>query len=135
MYPSSEARQFAIMLRISRSLDICGDVTATVDNPSELLAWATVLDAPNVRAWRAQDSGYRYIQVEAEHHRAPVRGHVAAVLHCDQHREFWDECGSGELRPGETKALSVPDLAHAWEAMPITPPTADRAGSRESGTA
>lgn len=122
MYPSQEARELAILLRISRDLDICGDVTATVDNPSELLAWATILSERGIRAWRAQDSGNRYLQVTADHRRAPVRGHVAAVLECDHHLEFWDECGLSTLEPGETRALGVRDLTRAWEAMPITPP-------------
>ena len=43
MYPSQEARELNILIRISRELDIIGDVSATVDNPSELLAWAAVL--------------------------------------------------------------------------------------------
>lgn len=34
MYPSKEARELAILLRISRELDIVGDVTATVESPS-----------------------------------------------------------------------------------------------------
>ena len=38
MYPAKDARELAILLRISRELDVVGDVTATVDNPSELLA-------------------------------------------------------------------------------------------------
>ncbi|MCW2808775.1 MAG: hypothetical protein JWQ93_2730, partial [Marmoricola sp.] len=48
MYPSKEARELAILLRISRELDIVGDVSATVDNPSELLAWAAVLTRPDI---------------------------------------------------------------------------------------
>ncbi|HET7195984.1 MAG TPA: hypothetical protein VFI99_13435 [Nocardioides sp.] len=124
MYPSREARELAILLRISRDLDICGDVTATVDNPSELLAWATILRERSIRAWRAQDSGNRYLQVSAVHRRAPVRGQVAAVLECDHHIEFWAECGLSTLEPGETRGLGVGDLTRAWEAMPITPPDA-----------
>lgn len=120
MYPSREARELAILLRISRELDICGDVTATVDNPSEILAWAAILTRPLVRAWRAQHSGHRFIQVTSEHRRAPVRGHVAAVLDCEQHEEFWTECGLDTLEPGATRDLRTADLARAWEAMPIT---------------
>jgi hypothetical protein len=80
MYPSPEEREVGILLRISRELDVCGDLTATVDNPSELIAWATVLTNPTVKAWRPQDSGCRFVHVSADHHRAPVRGHVSAVL-------------------------------------------------------
>lgn len=121
MYPSREARELAILLRISRELDICGDVTATVDNPSELLAWAAILSRPHIRAWRAQDSGHRYLQVTADHQHAPVRGHVAAILDGEHHREFWTQCGLSDLDPGETHELSTAELARAWEAMPITP--------------
>lgn len=125
MYSSQEARELAILLRISRELDICGDVTATVDNPSELLAWAAILTRPHVRAWRAQGSGHRFVQVTADHRRAPVRGHVTAVLDCEQHEGFWTECGLDDLEPGETRDLRTADLARAWEAMPIV---ADDAG-------
>ena len=40
MYRAQAARELSILLRISRELDVVGDVTAIVDNPSELLAWA-----------------------------------------------------------------------------------------------
>jgi hypothetical protein len=122
MYPSREARELAILLRISRELDICGDITATVDNPSELLAWATILSEHRIRGWRAQDSGHRYVEVAADHRRAPVRGHVAAVLDCEEHVEFWAACGLDDLARGESQHLSAADLSRAWEAMPITPP-------------
>jgi hypothetical protein len=122
MYPSAKARELAILLRISRELDVCGDLTATVDNPSELLAWGAVLADPKVLAWRAQDSGCRFVQVGADHHRAPVRGHVTAVLSCEQHPAFWDALRLKDLEPGVTRPLSVRDLAEAWEAMPISPP-------------
>jgi len=89
MYPTQEARELAILLRISRELDIVGDVSATVDDPSELLAWANILSGATVVAWRAHDSGGRYLQVTADHRRAPIRGRVAAVLSCEPHPEFW----------------------------------------------
>ena len=122
MYPSAMTRELAILLRISRELDVCGDITATVDNPSELIAWANVLTDPTVLAWRAEDSGCRFVQVGADHHRAPVRGHVTAVLSCEQHPEFWDALPVEDLEPRRTRALRVGDLAAAWEAMPISPP-------------
>jgi hypothetical protein len=122
MYPSPEAREVGILLRISRELDVCGDLTATVDNPSELIAWASVLTDPTVRAWRPQDSGSRFVQVSADHHKAPVRGHVSAVLACEQHAHFWDALHLDDLQPGSTRSLRVADLAQAWEAMPLTPP-------------
>jgi hypothetical protein len=123
MYPSKEAREIAILLRISRELDVCGDVTVTVDNPSELVAWALILSSPSVVAWQAQDSGCCYVQVGAEHRRAPVRGHVTAVLNCEQHPGLWARLPLRDLRPGQRRALSVQDLADAWEAEPIPPRT------------
>ena len=122
MYPSPEAREVGILMRISRELDVCGDLTATVDNPSELIAWATVLTDPTVLAWRPKDSGCRFVQVGADHHKAPVRGHVSAVLTCEQHAHFWDALHLDDLEPGSDRPLSVADLAQAWEAMPLTPP-------------
>jgi hypothetical protein len=120
VYPSREERELAILLRISRELDLCGDVTATVGDPSELLAWATILSEHTVSAWRAQDSGHRFLQVAADHHGAPIRGHVAAVLDSESHREF-SACGLDGLGPGETRRLVLADLARAWELMPISP--------------
>jgi hypothetical protein len=122
MYRGRNARQLAILLRISRDLDICGDVTATVDNPSELLAWANSLHEPVIQAWRAQDSGFRYVQVTADHAGAPIRGRVAAVLVCEQHQEFWDCLGLADLERGRSSPLAVADLARAWEAMPVFAP-------------
>jgi hypothetical protein len=122
MYPSQNTRELGILLRISRELDIVGDVTATVDNPSELLAWAAVLDDATIAAWRGQDSGHRYVQVTADHHRTPVHGRVAAVLPCEQHREFWQALDLDELPPGQTHSLTVTDLSDAWSVMPLTPP-------------
>ena len=101
-------------------LDIVGDVSATVDNPSELLAWATILTRPDVAAWRAKDSGHRYLQVTAEHHRAPVRGRITAVLAGEQHLEFWHALALDGLEPGETRVLSIPALSAAWDQMPVT---------------
>ena len=129
MYPRREAREIAILLRISRELDVCGDLTATVDNPSELIAWASVLTEPAIVAWQAADSRSRFLQVSADHHRAPVRGHIAAVLTCDQHREFWDALELADLPPGRTQTLTLKDLSTAWEAMPLTPP--DHSGPPE----
>jgi hypothetical protein len=72
MYPSKDARELAVLLRISRELDVVGDISATIDNPSELLAWAHILSEPEIVGWRAKDSGHRYLQVTAEHKKAPV---------------------------------------------------------------
>lgn len=127
MYPSKDARELAILLRISRELDIVGDVTATVDNPSELLAWAEVLSDATIAAWRGQDSGHRYLQVTAEHRRAPVRGRIAAVLPCEQHTEFWQALHLDEMAPGQTRNLNLSDLSAAWSAMPLAPPEPEAA--------
>ncbi|MGB3827255.1 MAG: hypothetical protein WA962_00620 [Ornithinimicrobium sp.] len=123
MYAARAARELGILLRISRELDVVGDVTAVVDDPSQLLAWATTLTDPLVTAWRATGSGSRYLQVSAIHTHEPIRGQVTAVLHCDQHRELWQELkGTHELKAGDTEPLSPADLSRAWQAMPITPP-------------
>ena len=122
MYPTADARQLSILLRISRELDVVGDVTATVDQPSDVLAWAAVLPEPAIGAWRAEDSGCRYLQVTARHHRDPVHGRVTAVLPCDGHREFWDELLPKDLEPGEEQTLSLHELGAAWTAMPLRPP-------------
>jgi hypothetical protein len=129
MYPSKEARELAILLRISRELDIVGDLSATVDNPSELLAWATILTQPQIVAWRARDSGHRYLQVTAAHERAPLRGRVTAVLLCEQHSEFWHALGLDDLDPGHRQHLSVGALSAAWAAMPVTPSDLGIAGA------
>src|SRR5437762_6185094 len=121
-YPSAKTRELAVLLRISRELDVCGDLTATVDNPSELIAWASVLTDPAVLAWQAQDSGCRFVHVSADHHRAPIRGHVTAVLSCEQHPEFWDALHLANLKPGRTRPLTASHLGEAWKTMPITPP-------------
>ena len=122
MYPSKNARELAILLRISRELDIVGDVSAIVDDPSELLAWASILDQATIAAWRAQDSGHCYVQVTAEHERAPIRGRIAAVLACEQHPEFWHALGLDQVSLGETRNLTIDALSAAWAMMPITPP-------------
>lgn len=120
MYPSDNARQLYLLLRTSKELDLVGDVTVTVDNPSELLAWAYVLGDPVVRAWRSA-SGKRYIQVTTDYNRAPIRGRVAAVLMCETHQEFWGELGGASVREGEQRDLKVKDLSEAWAVMPLTP--------------
>jgi hypothetical protein len=122
MYPSQEAREIAILLKIARELDVCGDVTATVDNPSELIAWVSALVDPAIVAWQATDSKCRFVQVSADHHRAPVRGRVAAVLSCDQHPEFWDALDVADLPSGNARPLTLHDLTAAWDALPLTAP-------------
>lgn len=124
MYPAKDARELAILLRISRELDVVGDVTATVDNPSELLAWALILSRPQVLAWRATDSGHRYLQVSAYRKRAPIRGNITAVLSCEQHADFWNALQLDQLTPGGRRELSRDALSSAWATMPLTPESA-----------
>ena len=112
MYPSKDARELAILLRISRELDIVGDTSATVDNPSELLAWATILTNPAIVAWHAKDSGNRFLQVTADHERAPVRGRVTAVLPGDHHPSS-----------GTPSAWTISPLAAANISTPRPSPT------------
>jgi hypothetical protein len=121
MYPAKDARELMILLRISRELDVVGDLTATVDNPSELLAWSLVLSRPGVLAWRAGDSGHRYLHVTAQRTREPIRGRVTAVLPCEQHQEFWSALGLDQLAAGERRNLSIDDLSSAWAVMPVSP--------------
>jgi hypothetical protein len=134
MYPSARTRELTVLLRMSRELDVCGDLTATVDNPSELIAWARVLTDAGVLAWRAQDSGSRFVHVTADHCRAPIRGHVTAVLSCEQHPEFWEALHLTNLEAGGTHVLSVGDLVEAWEVMPVTPPHLESAPEPPSQT-
>lgn len=120
MYRAKDARELAILLRTSRELDVVGDITATVDNPSELLAWALVLSSPQVLAWRAADSGHRYVQVTAHRKQAPVRGDVTAILGCEQHVDYWEALGLGGLGPGDRRLLGTDALSSAWAVMPVT---------------
>lgn len=103
------------LLRISREVDIIGDVTATVDDPSALVAWAHALPEPIIRAWRADDSGHRYIHVSAGCHRAPIRGQVTAVLNAESHRAFWSALlTEHDLTPGDDQLLPLSALVAAW---------------------
>ena len=122
MYPSKDAREIGILLRISRELDVVGDVSATVDSPSELLAWTAILAEPDIVAWRSHDTDHGYLQVSATHRGAPVRGRVTAVLPCAQHPEFWRALGLEHLGPGASKRLEIGDISEAWSLMPTTPP-------------
>lgn len=139
MYPSRDARELAVLLRISRELDIVGDTSATIDNPSELLAWANILTQPDIVAWRAKDSGNRYLHVTAGHDKAPIRGRITAVLPGDPHADFWHALNLDHLAPGEQEQVSLNALSAAWSAMPITtadlriadPPTSD---SQDAGS-
>lgn len=122
MYPNRAARELAGLLQISQEIDVVGDVTSIVANPSELIAWATVLTQPTVIAWQSTDSARRYVQVSAAHHHEPVRGRVTAVLHCEQHPEFWHALTDGhDLTTGRQVQLTRKDLSRAWDSLPVAP--------------
>jgi hypothetical protein len=135
MYPSKDARELSVLLRISREINIVGDVSATVDNPSELLAWASILTEAEIVAWRSKDSGHRYLQVTADRHSAPIRGRVTAVLPCEQHRKFWNALGLDALDNPTVTHLSRSALSKAWSDMPITPPETNNPGVTGGGSA
>ena len=89
MSSHSSAAQIMTLLRVSDAIDLVGDVTVTVGNAADLVAWTHVLAEPVVAAWRATDSGHRFAQVSARSAHTPVHGHITAVLDCDRHRDFW----------------------------------------------
>jgi len=123
MPSSADERQLAVLLRISQSLDIVGDVSVTVDNPSELLAWANVLSNPSIFAWRGHVSGKRFVHVTAVNGTNPVHGRVTACLRADQTMQFWKALTpNGDLDPGDEHPVTTQQLAEAWEAMPIDIP-------------
>jgi hypothetical protein len=123
MTSSSDERQLAVLLRISQTLDIVGDVSVTVDNPSELLAWANVLTNPTIVAWRGHVSGKRFIHITAVNGHNPIHGRATAALRADRHMMFWKTLiRDGDLEPGEEQSLTSQQLAEAWEAMPIDIP-------------
>lgn len=112
---SIDTQQLSTLLRISSELDIVGDVTATVVSPSALVAWAYALPEPIICAWRAEDSGNRYVQVTAACRRSPVHGRVTAVLTADEHDTFWVALlPDGDLTPGDEHILPLSTLAAAW---------------------
>lgn len=120
---SADERQLAVLLRISQSLDIVGDVSATVDNPSELIAWANVLREPSIFAWRGHVSGKRFVHITAVNATEPVHGRVTAALRADGHPEFWKALiPEGDIDPGEERTITVQQLANAWEATPVEVP-------------
>jgi hypothetical protein len=110
------------LLRISGELDIIGDLTATVDDPSALLAWAHALPEPIICAWRAEDSGVRYVHVSASCPRSPLRGQVTAVLNAEHHRSFWSALlTEGDLAPGHEQLLPLSALVAAWSTTRYQP--------------
>jgi hypothetical protein len=128
-----DAEQFRALLRISSAIDIVGDVSVTVAHPADLTAWSCVLEQGEVSAWRAHESGHRFVQVSAISTHAPVHGRVTAVLNCERHPEFWAELvrghlarrgreshtgggqpTTGDLAPGAHVRLSSGQLTEAW---------------------
>lgn len=118
MYPTAAARELMLLLRISPEIDIVGDVTVAVEEPSGLLAWAVVLRECQALAWRSEDTGRGYLQVMAQHAKAPIRGQVTAVLAGDRHPAYWSALGLGGLLPGESRPLEMEALSAAWDVMP-----------------
>lgn len=113
----SDVGQMVTLLRISTSLDVVGDLTVTVANPADLVAWTYVLDEPVVAAWRASDSGHRFVQLAAHSHSGPVHGQITAVLECDAQPEFWSALlPNADLEPGDELLLTPGRLADAWVA-------------------
>ena len=120
MYSSADERQLAALLRISESVDIVGDVSVTVANPSELLAWATTLAKPHIVAWRGQVSGKRFVHVTAVNTNNPIHGRVTAALRADGHRPFWSELVTNhDLEHGGEESLTLQRLSEAWNAAPL----------------
>jgi hypothetical protein len=125
MSASADPHQVSTLLRISRELDIVGDVTVTVATPSDLLAWAYTLPTPSIWAWRAADSHHRYIHLSATSHRNPVHGRITAVLSGDDHHHFWTALlPQGDLPPGGEELLPLRALVTAWSTATLEPESA-----------
>lgn len=115
MGSSARAHQLAVLLRAARELDIIGDVSVTVDSSGELVAWARLLTGPQLIAWRAEDTGRRYLCLTATQRAAPVRGQVAVTLDGDRHRTLWDRLlDDRDLPCGTEHVLDPTALYRAW---------------------
>lgn len=120
---AGDRRQLTTLLKIAAGIDVVGDVSVTVSSPAELLAWAQMLPDPIVLAWRSEGSGHRFVSVTAFHERSPIHGNISIVLDGNRHIELWDALlGGRDLDPGEEALLDVARLAHAWNALPLSPP-------------
>lgn len=125
MSASADPHQVSTLLRLSRELDIVGDVTVTVATPSDLLAWAHTLPTPSIGAWRAADSTHRYVHVSATSHRNPVHGRITAVLSGDDHHSFWTALlPQRDLPPGGEALLPLRALVTAWSTATLEPESA-----------
>jgi hypothetical protein len=126
MYSSADARQLAVLLRISESVDIVGDVSVTVNSPSELLAWASALREPRIVTWRGQVSGKRFVHVTAVNSTNPIHGRITAALRADDHMPFWSELVTNrDLEHGGEESLTPQRLSEAWNAAPLEIDLAD----------
>lgn len=112
-------QQLSILLRIGEQIDIVGDASLTVSNPSELIAWTQALKEPKLCAWRSQVSGHRFVHVTAVNAAAPIHGRVTACLEADKHEGFWKGLVPEDLKPGEERVLTAAALSEAWAAMPL----------------
>lgn len=124
MYLSEEAHEFAVLLGISREVHIHGDVAATVDDPCEFVAFATMLSAPEITAWTGSSSARGSIQACADRTGPPVHGRITVVLACEQHPIFWNALSRrlDRIEPHTTRHLTIADLTEAWSTMPTAPP-------------
>ena len=120
MFPSDAYQPIATLLRISETIDIVGDVSVTVANPAELLAWAQTLTSPSIFAWRGHVSGKRYVHVTSVNAANPVHGRITAALRADDHMDYWHVLvPGGDLPPGGEEPLTPGSLADAWSALPV----------------
>ena len=123
MTTSPGSRELSSLLRLGQSLDIVGDVSVTVEHPSQLLAWANALNSPSIFAWRGHVSGKRFVHITAVNGTTPVHGRITAALRADEHPGFWRTLLPEEdLEPGEELTLTPQDLATAWERSPLDVP-------------
>ena len=113
--------QIGLLLRISAEMDIVGDVSVTLANPSDLIAWTSVLTRPVIMGWRASDSGRRYLQATAYHNHSPVHGTITAILPADERRQFWNTVLPEDLTLGSEQRLQHRDLVEAWTEEPPSP--------------
>lgn len=112
-------QQLTILLRISETIDVVGDVSATVENPSEMIAWAHILTEPKVFAWRSHVSGNRFVHLTAMHVEAPIHGRITVALAADNHRDFWNTLVGHDLEYGDERQLTSQQLVRAWATSPV----------------
>lgn len=94
-----EARMLGALLRLSRSVDIGGDVIVRVDSPARLVSWASTIPDISVVVGHATGGGQRYVQVTAHRLQGAGGGRIVAVLDCADHGKFWRALAGDELEP------------------------------------